>query len=177
VSGGFFGFGVIPQGVVLGSVLGGGGFFGPNFKKKAVSNPPVSVIGGNSSTGPFVSPPNPSNVSIAAATSFAPSGSNVGLLTPDPYNINGHKLVVIGQVQVVSDSSNWFVVAILGAGLAQNFFTALDFTDNSANHYHLTTATAVAFNTHFTDPSLSIWEWQPVPTANLGFPAVNVTFT
>lgn len=161
---GFFGFGRITGGTVVGSVLGGSGLFGPNFIPTVVAG--NSIVGlfsmFNNSSGPFL----PNSVYSLGMGHNTPSGVNIGFIAPDPLIVNAQNLTIFGHMS--AGPNNYIVVGINAPGLLQSHFTSLDFTDSIPTVYHLTTASAV-FNgpPPFADAAYSVWTWQPVPFPHL----------
>lgn len=173
---GFFGAGVFSASeVILGNLLGKGGFFGPILRAAAsvpVGNQVVfSIVAAANSLGPYVTPPNPNNSYEFGASTAGTGSINGGV----PVAVNGAQVLLLGQFFNGNDGTHWNCLSLAG-NLAQNFFINMTFDDGTGFLYNLTSA-AAGFNVPFFDPTLSFttWNW-PVPVGH-AFAPLNLPYT
>lgn len=127
------------------------------------------------STGPSSNGPGQSYAGGASSGVFpTPSGFISPGISPDPFTIHGVGLVAWGQFSTaplfLPPNGLGFVLILNQAGLAQNFFTGVDFTLGNGNHYSLTTAAAMfnhPWNDTATGTGYTTWVW---PSGEAFFP-------
>ena len=136
----FFGYGIFGSEQVAGGVLGDRGFFGPTIKLTAAAPPSgITITGANLQTG-----------------------NHVLTFTPVGFQVNGETLI-----SITSRVSNGNLTITVAGTVAQNFFTAITFSNNIFGALSYTTASASSFGPIGANSNW-VWAGQTFNAGNVG---------